>query len=725
MSKPKLKGYQDAKTQIRLGEGIELLYPYDVTLPDPPPIEEIIGYGLPFEKQFFTPIVQPKALADLCNLEDVDEARRRLLANQELSEWIDKLWDILDYGQWQYIRGVPTFITGDYLRYLSFNRIDTGLPQYRSSDRDKYLWWEFCVKRNPYCYGGIELTRRRVGKSFSAGSLLLASVTAGHGRNAGIQSKEDKSAMDLFRKCVRNPLRKYPFYLKPRSSSDENTKGNNFQFDINDTVGKAESLESWIEYGTSESQYFDGRKMYFYINDECGKNTNADVSETLEIIRPCLMEDEEIIGKALFTSTVEEMERKGGKNMKKIWDDSDRNPNLKESERKVDHNGMTVSGLYQWFAPSYSNFIFDQYGEAIIDKPKDYQIEYRKQWLKSKGLNEDDAYKGGKQLIDERINRQPKGNKQQSEIRKFPRGIREAFRSSNKNCEFDEEILNSRLEYFAYGTNPFISYFNLKWKDGIEGGMKDGQWVKGEVIAEASTEQHGRFKIAWLPPPEYRNKYTMKFGQMCPDFEFLGCAGSDTFKYDKTKDVLRQSKGTGYVYWGFDPKVDGGKENTNDWLTADFVCEYVNRPPSVDEYCEDMLMMCVFYSIEMFPEFNVDHIKRHFTRRGYDGYLKYGSKIKKKGGVTVVEENIQAGAHTSEQMKPTMFKFMEKYVNTTANRCKFPMLLEDLRDVEYSELNPYDCFVGATYAIMGYHEGLDKKPVSEAKMDIGNLIRMH
>jgi len=716
MNQQKFKGYQDVELKRTICKNIELLQPYDITLPEPTKIEEIVNFGLPIEEQFFKRIEQPKKLIELNQLEDINEARRRLKADDTLSEWVDNLWDLLEYGQWQYIRGVPTFITGDYLRYLSFNKIDTGLPQYRSSDMDKAQWWEFCIKQNPYCFGGIEMTRRRVGKSYIAGAWGLSASSNGYGKNFGIQSKEDKSAMDFFRKCVRNPLKSYPFYLKPHSSTDINTKGNRIEFDESDHIGKSPELSTWIEYGTSESKYFDGRKMYFYVNDECGKNTNADVGETLEIIRPCLIEDEVIIGKALFTSTVEEMERKGGANFKRIWDDSDRNTNLPEAERRIDSNGQTVSGLYPYFTPATHNYIFDQYGNAIINEPKDYQVEFRLNYLRKHGLKEAEAYKGGVELIEEMINKQPQGNKRQAMIRKFPRGIREAFRSSNKNCEFNEEILNKRLEYFCYGTNPFVSYFNLKWKDGKE---------DTEVIAEASTEQHGRFKIAWLPPHEYRNQSVMKFGEKTPLFEYLGSAGCDTFKYDKTKDVARQSMGTGYVYWGYDPKIDAPDSNPDEWKTGDFVCEYINRPPSVDEYCEDMLMMSVFYSVQMFPEFNIDHVKRHFARRGYAGYLKHGSKVKKKGGVTVIEDNIQAGAHTSEQIKPTMFKFMEKYVNTTAHRCKFPRLLEDLRDVEYHELNPYDSFVGATYAIMGYHEGLDKKPINEDKTDIRGLLRMY
>jgi len=719
----KFKGYQDAQVHRTLCKDIELLYPYEVKLPDPPKAEEIINFGLPIENQFFQPIIQPKKLIDLNALDDVREAKRRLMADGDLASWVDKLWDILDEGQWQYIRGVPTYITGDYLAYLSFNKIDIGLPHYRSWDNDKAQWWQFCVVENSYCFGGIEMTRRRVGKSYFAGGLAQMSALKGRGRNSGIQSKDDKSAMDFFRKCIRNPYKSFPFYLKPNSSTGENTKGNRLDFDEADDIAKAESLDCWIEYGTSESKYFDGRKMFFYVNDECGKNTNADVSETLEIIRPCLVEDEVIIGKALFTSTVEEMEKKGGANFKRIWDDSDRNPNVPRAQLRVDMNGQTVSGLYPYFTPATHNYIADQYGNAIINKPLDYQIEFRKKYLKSKSLDENEAYKGGIEIITEMIDKQPQGNKRQSMIRKFPRGIREAFRSSNRSCEFNEEILNKRLDFFCYGKNPLIAYYNLEWKDGKKGGIVDGQWIDGEVVAMASTEQNGRFKISWLPPEEYRNKNELKYGMRVPKMAFMGCAGADTFKFDKTKDVVRQSMGTGYVYWGFDPKIDDISKSDEGWFTADYVCEYINRPPTVEEYCEDMLMMSVFYSVEMFPEFNIDHIKRHFTQRGFDGYLKYGSKVKKKGGVTVVEENVQAGAHTSEILKPTIFKFMQKYVETTGHRCKFPVLLEDLRDVEYHDLTPYDSFVGASYAIMGYHEGLDKKPIEAQKIEIGSFLR--
>ena len=63
-------------------------------------------------------------------------------------------------------------------------------------------------------------------------------------------------------------------------------KGNRIEFDEPDHVSKSPELSTWIEYGTSKASILTGRKMYFYVNDECGKNTNADVSETLEIIRP-------------------------------------------------------------------------------------------------------------------------------------------------------------------------------------------------------------------------------------------------------------------------------------------------------------------------------------------------------------------------------------------------------------------------------------------------------
>ena len=725
MLKTKFSGYQDAETKIMLCKDIELIYPYEITLPDPPPAEQIINFGLPIEEQYFKRIEQPKGLIDLCKLDDVSVAKARLKANDDLAYFVDSVWDLWETGQWQYIRGVPTYITGDYLMYLSFNKINIGLPDYRSWDRDKFYWWEFAVKNNPYCFGGIEMTRRRVGKSFIAGFLANSSTIRNKNRNAGLQSKDDQSAGIFFKTTVRNPLKTFPFYLRPQTSTSFNTKGNKIEFDLPDVFYSASELESWIEYGTSESKYFDGRKLHFYGNDECGKNINADVYKTLKTIRPCLTEDEVIIGKALFTSTVEEMEKNGGANFKRIWDDSDRNPNLPPALLKIDKNGRTKSGLYQWFTPATHNYICDQYGDAIVDDPKDYQIEHRIKYLKSESLNIEDAYKGGKQLIDEKINAQEQGQSRQSEIRQYPRGIREAFRSSNTECHFNIEILNKRLDDFIYGDNPHIAYYNLEWKDGIEGGMVDGKWVDSEVIAKAATETTGKFKIAWLPLADYRNRFEMKYGERCPKFSYLGCAGSDTFKFDRVVDDSRKSMGTGYVYWGFDPNIDAGVMNDANWTTADYVCEYINRPPTVEQYCEDMLKMCIFYSVEMYPEYNVDHVTKWFIKRGYAGYLKFGTKTKKKNGVIVEEENIQAGAHTTERMKPTIFKAMTRYVESTAFRCRFPRLLEDLRDVDYHDLTPYDSFMGAAYAIMGYHEGIDKKPTSDEKVDIGNFLRSY
>ena len=54
-----------------------------------------------------------------------------------------------------------------------------------------------------------------------------------------------------------------------------------------------------------------------------------------------------------------------------------------------------------------------------------------------------------------------------------------------------------------------------------------------------------------------------------------------------------------------------------------FACTYNFRPPDKDTYAEDMLMMCVYYGVKMYPEVNVPLLWDYFEARGYVHYLLY------------------------------------------------------------------------------------------------------
>ena len=719
---PKYKGYEDANTKITLCKDIEDLHPYEIKLPDAPKLDEMVNFGLDFKEQFFKPLTPPKELWELERLikneKDKSTAYIALEKKPELANIVAQTHDLLQTGQWQLIRGVPTFIDGAYLEYLSFYHMDTGLPQFRSWDLDESWWWEFEIVANPVCFGGIQMMRRRVGKSFKAGAKMIRKARMNANVNSYIQSKTEEDAERFFKKCVTLPFKKYPFYLRPNSTTDLSAKSRRREFDIGDHEGNP-ALDSNIEYGSSNAMYFDGQKAHVYVNDESGKNVEENVQTTLAVIKPCVMEDDRIIGKLLFTSTVEELEKRGGANFREIFLDSDRTPYADPSKRKINEDGKTVSGLYPYFTPSYANYICDQYGQAIIDEPTEYQYEYLKRRHEASRLRnaEKEARKGGRQLIDELINNQKTDSKRQDMIRKFPRNIKEAFRSSAVGCLYDVTKINERLDYFIRGNDHLVTHGILRWKD---------DKPDTEVEFVPTSKEEARFQISLLPQ-QYANKSTEEYSGKAPMFSHLFAAGADCFKDNKVIDVARSSKGAGHVYAGFNEAFDDPQGDSSKWLTKDFVCEYFYRYENMpyEEYCEDMLMMAVFYSCKMSPESNIRHVENYFIKRGYTNYLLFKKRNKEvKGAIVTVEAKI-AGEYTgSDESKQPMVNAMRKYVNESAHRCKFPRLLEQLQQMGYDEFTKYDLFVSASKAYLYYYDDYDfkqKRDSQSGPIDLGDF----
>jgi hypothetical protein len=693
----KFTDYKDYNPHVALCDNIPEIETYFITLPTtPPPIEKFKNYGKEVMKQIYYRDRVPDKLMKLNRL-DRDEAFAVAMKDKECADFIAMAWDKRLNGEWVLINGNPLYITGSYYFYLNFYQLDIGFPAFRYNDLKQFWLWDFEVVKNNRVYGLCDLNRRRSGKTYKAGSILLDYVTRNENSFAGAQSKSDADAESLFHKAIVSPFRKLPFFFKPTYDKAGKMKKDIAFTDNGVTEG---TLESWIDYRSSTDTAYDGEKLHRYFMDEGGKmKPPADPVKMWDKVKPCLIEDDKIIGKCIVSTTIEEMEKGGLEKFIKLWADSSR----LEADGKINELGETLSGLIPYFTPSYECYLWDRFGYPIIDNPSGYQLEDRRKQCSEEDFKLGLDKLGAKEYLDLKFRSIKDQRKKQDEIRKFPRTVTEAFRSSATHCHFNLGIINDRMSEYLFDKEKGKVRGNFEWKDGQE---------DTEVIWRPTP--NGRWLMAYVLDQEQSNRKGENGGKRMPlnfDKFVIGC---DPFKYNVTTSN-KPSHGAGYQWMYFDQSIDGQKDEI-DWLTDDFVGEYLYRPATTDLFAEDMLMWAIYSSCKVNPEMNADIISKHFVRRGYEKYLHYGKKLVKKDGVVQIKENINSGATTlGGAMKDSLFASVDWYIETHGNRCKFPNFLTDCREVGYDNISPFDSFVAGAYTLMPVRElktRTKKEPVS-------------
>jgi len=389
-----------------------------------------------------------------------------------------------------------------------------------------------------------------------------------------------------------------------------------------------------------------------------------DINERVRVQIPCLTNIERGTsrkGKMINTSTTGEMDRGGGKMFKKLCDASD--------YHKRDANGMTESGLYTLFQSAKEGM---EGIDPITKKP----------FIDKFGNANEAAIE--RYLINKRESKRDAGDIAGyiEECRQYPLHYADCWKTSARQCIFNLLKIEERLDYYRNG-NPDKIQGNFEW---IAGPDSKVRWVPCD---------NGRWFITWnFKDPSHANRmYIDENGVKSPANKTKFIAGGDPFKFDKTKKTKR-SDGAGAVFYKYDGAVDSNKENTSQWESNRFVCTYSNRPPTKEDYGEDMIMMCVYFGCEMYPEMNVTFLADYFQQRGYGGYLYY--KFDPMTGKYAKEP----GENTHVKQVQQIFSVIQSYIEHHALREKHDELLSQWKEL-VDDLQDYDLSVATGYALIG------------------------
>ena len=569
--------------------------------------------------------------------------------DEHLEKYKKTEWDRRLNGHWFMNNGNPVYLTGSHYMYLEWFQLDIGYPKFRIPDLEYFYFQQYCIE-DPDCMGMLEITKRRFGKTFRGGLFLLDYNTRARMTNGGIQSKTGGDAKKVFAKAVISPFKKFPRFFRPEYDMSLGiTPKTEIRFQQTNVRGKKaeegldkEELGSMIDHQSADTIAYDGQKLHRYFCDEWCKTTEVNVADRHEVIRYCLMDDEgRIIGKALYSSTVEKLDtdRDGIQEAAKVlWDDSDQNHRQE--------NGRTASGLYRFFMTADRAKNFDTYGYPDVEKTI-------------------------KEILEDRESVKHNIRSLTKRIKKEARTIEEAFSADSDKCVFNPTNIANRKRELSSGSiykRTVIYYRDLdqtiRWRD-VDPKNAYFYW-----------------KMTAFPPSGQENKYDTVSGIRKPGRTDIGAIAIDG--YSNSQGGKYGSKASAWI---------GLKFNILDPNNTGKAIGHLYGRPAVKEMLHEQVMMAAeYWGFLAWYEHNSDDYLSYFRERGKIGYL--GTYP-----LSTIDPIKRAEADRYKGFPTTPFSLTRQvdtgiaYVENYCHLIDFIELLEDMEKFDPNNRNEFDITV--------------------------------
>ena len=631
-------------------------------------------------------------------------------------QWLRDQWHYRLFGKYYLINGKVTYITGAHWFYLNYWYLDTILPEYRDRDRRWFLSLQFSLTDTTtfanineegipqpgedgiyemedlgrrVCLGITIPKHRRAGDTSKAEVANTEYITRAVEAHFGIQGKDDDNAANVFTHHMVIPFKKLPIFWKPLFEQMDPRKEHHLNNE-NPELG----LGSKVDFATSaDRSAYDGYKLQRYHRDEPGKVKYEDINSAHDVVKECLSlgDGAEIIGFMMYTTTVDEMNNRGGLRFLKLVNES--------NYYQRNKNGQTKSGMYVFYFRASDGLekYVGPYGESIEGDPTELQSEFigRKNGAREHILNNRAPFIKAKDY---------EGLAERK--RKFPLEFRECFIPPSKNVFFDMSIIEKRISDLQFRPETIRGDFH--WEAGF------GSRVYWKA------EENGPFSISKVFKAGETNRVIERGGQKAPENPSVGILAVDPFSANREK-TGGMSLGGISGFWGRDLQIDHDKVDVKDWVSHCYVLTYNFRRETTDLLCEDVLKAAIYTGYMVYPERNVDVISKKFIEWGYGGFLLYDTDPRTGRYKT------DAGWYTQTSSKVAIFNWIRDYIKVHGHREKHIDFLQqcmDIRGMEY--MTDFDVFTSCGGCGLGLSSQQGNYLLQQsAVVEVGGWLRKH
>lgn len=574
---------------------------------------------------------------------------------------------------------------------------DFGYPKFRFVYLKVYyaLQW---AEDHPKVHGITMSTNRRFGKTSIAFGWQFEHGSRNYNSRCGMQAQIKNDAKEKWDNCMVYGWKRLPDFFTPKY--DYNLQ-NELKFVIpgakeDGPIDHTRELGGTMNFRETKSTSYDGKKLHRYVMEEPGKWSEEDVYKTLRTIVPCTMDlgSDEKIGLIFAPTTIEDLNA-GGYEFIDMFEESF--PSLMAKNE----DGKTTSNIVALFIPAYEGYLFDAFGRSIVDDPPPGVIVYDE-----KGKPQKENIGAKRKILNSRKKYEKDRQKYAEQVRKFPFTWSEAKMMADQESPFNLEILMRRYNELSAMPGQMYIMGNFEWKNGVIDSevefVRDdigGRWALAMVFDQEGGKFEDSAQIINRVGEDYRDGKTFFY----PKNNRMFSIGSDPIRYGRTDDP-RASKAAAYVFYKFDPNIDGLslKEavKAGQAKSYNFIAEYFYRPDEFHVYGEDMIKACRYFGCSMCAEDNIEALRQHFDTRGYGQFVVYKSNFS-KDTISRAEKDGWKGVKSDEEVIHQYVSRLVSFVLHHGHRIPFPNLIKQMMAFTIKERTKFDAVVGAGYTLLG------------------------